>query len=187
MATVCRTCASAHRAQVELGLAHRVPVRTLGRKFGLTKESLYRHRKNHMPPQLMAALMKAGKPTDVDLEALKHAESEGLLQHLVVQRAHLYRLADQAEQLGDLRAVAQLHGRLSENLTLTAKLLGELRTASQTVIQNVLLTPEYVALRSALINALRPFPDARQAITKVFQSAEAKVTEATREAITAAA
>lgn len=181
MATQCKTCHHPERAKIELGLAHRVPVRVLANKYGLTKESIFRHKNRHLTPQLRAALLKAVRPSEIDLEQLKHSESEGLLQHLVAQRARLYALSDQAETLGDLRAAAQLQGRLISNLELTAKLLGELRTASATVVTNILVSEEYHTLRAALIQALRPFADARQAVARVLQSVEAKAVEVTRD------
>jgi hypothetical protein len=174
MAARCKTCQSPHRAQIELGLAHKVPSRILAKKFGVPRTSIWRHARAHLPPLVRAALLKAVRPSKIDLEQLKHTESEGLLQHLVVQRAQLWRLMDLAESLGDLRAVAQLHGRLSENLTLTGKLLGELRSASVSVVQNILVTPEYHELRTLLVQALRPYGEARLAVARVLQSIEAK-------------
>lgn len=181
MGALCKTCHHPERAKIELGLAHRVPVRVLAQKYGLSKESIFRHRNRHLTPQLRAALLKAVRPSEIDLEQLKHSESEGLLQHLVAQRARLYALSDQAEGVGDIRAAAAVQGRLISNLELTAKLLGELRTASATVVTNILVSEEYHTLRSALILALKPYTEARQAVARVLQSIEAKAAEVTHE------
>jgi hypothetical protein len=182
VSTPCKTCGHEQRAAIDLGLAHRVPIRVLARKFGLTQQSIFRHKRRHLSPQMKAALQRAVRPTKVDLEQLRHTESENLIQHVVAQRARLYVLGDKAEAVGDLRAAAMVHGRLTSNLELSAKLLGELRTASVTVTQNILVTPQYNEARAALIRALRPFPEARKAVVQVLHSVESKAAEVMHEA-----
>ncbi|RDD62623.1 hypothetical protein [Ferruginivarius sediminum] len=168
----CQVCDSPERAKVEMGLARKVSVPQLSRKFDLHKDALYRHRDSHMPPQLKASLMAAGRPTEIDLDALRKSESEGILQHLVAERGRLYRVADEAERLGDLRAAVQAHRAVNDNIQTTAKLLGELATGSTTTVNNLVVAPEYVHLRSALIRALHPFPEARRAVAQVLKEVE---------------
>lgn len=174
MGRKCQTCEHPKRAQIELALARRVPYRVLERQYGLSKDSLSRHKAEHLPPQVEASLMATARPTGVDLEALRESESEGLLQTIVYQRAKLFTLLDQAEELGDLRAAAQVHGRITSNAEFTARLLGEINTAAQYTTNNILISDEYLQLRAALITALRPFPKARQAVAKVLQQRESE-------------
>jgi hypothetical protein len=172
----CQVCDHPERAKIELGLARRVSATALARKFDIHHDAIYRHRKLHMPPQLKAALLAAGKPTDIDLDALRKSESEGLLQHIVAQRGKLYHLLDEAEGLGDLRAAAQVHGRIIENLQLGAKLLGELNTHAVTVTNNLVVSQEYLELRRVLHQALRPYPVARQAVARALAALETAAT-----------
>jgi hypothetical protein len=58
-------------------------------------------------------------------------------------------------------------------LELTAKLVGDLGSGS-TTINNVLVMPEYVEMRVALVQALAPFPDAKIAVAQVLHSLEHK-------------
>lgn len=125
-----------------------------------------------MPPQLVAALVMTGTPTVIDLEALKTSESEGLLQTLVVQRGRLYSLLNLAEEAGDFRAAASIHGRINDNLVTVAKLLGDLSTHAVHTTNNLMVAPEYIALRASLVQALRPFPEARKAVASVLKAAE---------------
>jgi hypothetical protein len=169
----CFVCSSPERARIELALARRVPYRALQAHFpDIGRDSFYRHRKAHMPPQLQAALKAAGKPSDIDLDALRTSESEGLLQHLVAQRGRLYVLLDLAEEVQDVRAAAGVHGRIVENLQLTAKLLGEITSHATTTVNNLVVSGEYVALRSALVRALGPHPEARRAVAAVLRDLE---------------
>ena len=47
---MCCVCAHPRRDLVELGLVHRVPVRVIAKRFELSKDSLFRHRRLHMGP-----------------------------------------------------------------------------------------------------------------------------------------
>lgn len=167
----CQVCEHPQRAQIELGLARKTSVPALARKFDISKDALYRHRDNHMPPQLKAALQTAAQPTEIDLEQLRHSESEGLLQHLVAQRGRLYHAQEEAMSLGDFKAFTQIEGRVTDNLSLTAKLLGDLQTGGTTVNQ-LIVSPEYVQLRQALLQALQPYPEARAAVARVLKDME---------------
>jgi hypothetical protein len=51
---------------IDLALARRVSVKALERRYGIHHDSLYRHAKTHLPPQLRAQLL-AGPDTSVDL------------------------------------------------------------------------------------------------------------------------
>jgi hypothetical protein len=71
-----------------------------------------------------------------------------------------------------LRRCARLSGQIHQNLELTGKYLGEFaRVTTQTQI-SLLVTPEYLKLRSALLHALWPFPEARQAVAAVLHDIE---------------
>jgi hypothetical protein len=172
MGARCTVCFHEHRAEIELGLARRAGLKTLGTKYGLSKTALSRHGKNHMPPDLKAKMMAVGRPTEIDLDALRKSESEGLLGTAVSLRARMYRQLDQAEELGDLRAAASLDGRILDSLSFTAKLLGELSTHNQTTINQLVVSPQYLELRAALIQALAPFPPARKAVSQVLRRLE---------------
>src|SRR5437773_7192391 len=65
----CTVCMHRERAQIDLGLARRVSVIALSKRFGLGHDSLYRHRANHMTPQLRASLL-AGPEIELDLDRL---------------------------------------------------------------------------------------------------------------------
>ena len=168
----CQVCEHPDRAKIELGLARKVSVPQLARKFEVSQDALYRHRDKHMPPQLKASLMAAGRPTEIDLDELRRTESEGLLQHLVSQRGRLYSHVEQAADLGDLRAAAQIEGKITDNLQLESRLLGELVTHHQTTVNQLIVQPEYIQLRDELIRALRPYPEARRAVAQVLKKVE---------------
>ena len=78
-------------------------------------------------------------------------------------------IAEAAMRLIDPASI--LAGRLHEGLSISAKLAGELVPAIGTSITNVILHPDYQRLRTELIRALMPYPEAREAVAAVFRHA----------------
>ena len=168
----CQVCATPQRHLVELGLVHRVPVAVLARRFSLHRDAIYRHRKNHMSPQLCAALLVAQKPSDVDLEALERSESEGLLASLVAQRARLQMLSEMAFEEGELHAATGIERAITGSLELTSKLLGVLVQRTHTTHTSILISADYLALRQCIVSALKPFPEASVAVGRALAGLE---------------
>ncbi|MEI9992075.1 MAG: hypothetical protein WDM86_18815 [Rhizomicrobium sp.] len=177
--TQCSICNHREHASIDLALARGVSVRALKRRYKLGIDSLYRHAKNHLPPQLRARLIAGPSIEGVDLDRLRETESQSLLMNLVALRNRLFSSLDVAEECGDSAMVARVAGQLHRNLEVTGELLGDLSTGS-TTINNVLVLPAYVEMRVELVKALAPFPDARQAVAKVLHRIESKAAETIR-------
>ncbi len=135
-------------------------------RYGTSADALYRHRKNHMPPQLRAKLL-AGPSVGIDPDRLREVEGQSLLSHLVALRNRLFASLDVAEEAGDAGMTARVVGQIHRNLEITGELVGSLATGN-TTINNVLVMPAYVEMRVALVAALRPFPDAAHAVAAVL-------------------
>jgi hypothetical protein len=168
----CTVCEHADRASIELGLANRVPIRVLGKRYNVHHDAIHRHGHRHMSPELHAQLMTRGRMTPIELENLKVTESEGLLQNLIAVRGRLYGLMDAAELQGDYKGAASIGGIVLKNLEVTARLLGDLKTGSVSVTNNVLVMPEFHALRTSIMQALRAHPDARADVVKALRQFE---------------
>ncbi len=168
----CRCCLHRELAGINLALARGVSVRALARRYGLSIDSLFRHRKAHLPPQLRASLI-AGPELSIDLDKLRETESQSLLANLVNLRGRLFSALDVGEEHGDANMVSRVAGQLHQNLELTGKLLGDL-ASGHTSVTNVLIQPQYVSMRIELVNALRPFPAAARAVAAVLHQIESK-------------
>lgn len=166
----CRVCAHRERAAIDLAIARGVSMTALSRRYHVSLDSLYRHRANHLPPQLRAQLV-AGPAVEIDLDHLRETESQSLLANLVALRQRLFAGLDVAEESGDSAMVARIASQLHRNFELVGRLLGDLAVGS-TSTTNVFLLPTYVDLRVGLINALSPFPEARQAVAQVLHRLE---------------
>lgn len=178
----CTVCKHDDRSRIELFLARRVPLSVIGARFNFSISSLSRHRTNHMPAALKAALSFDRPQTDLDLEKLRQNESEKFLQNLVAHRGHLWGLINFVEDAGDYRGAATLHGLIIKLWKVEGELIGELNQAARYVTNNVLIAPVYVSLRDNLIVALRPYPEASQAVAKVLHKVEVQALEDGRDA-----
>lgn len=161
----CTVCRSKHRHQIEIGLTHGVPARVLASRFGFARhDAILRHARAHLTPAMRAAILSAQKPSAIDLDALRTAESEGLLANLTAQRARLQIKADTALEWGDVKGSIAAESAILANLGMTGKLLGQLVQHHNVTHTNLLVSPDYLRLRSALIDALRPYPEAARAV-----------------------
>jgi transposase-like protein len=159
------------RAQIEFELAAGKSVRSIANKFGVHEGALYKYRKK-LPPQLKAAYVGHLLAPGVDLEKLKTQESEGLLQSLAQQRARLLIVQDAEMESGNAQAVATIANAVHRNLELVGRYLGELQQHHTHTHISVLITKEYLELRTALLRALAPFPDARRAVADTLHRIE---------------
>lgn len=171
----CGVCKHRERAPIDLALARGVSAYALAKRYKLSTDAIYRHAKNHLPPQLRAKLL-AGPDLEIDLDKLRDTESQSLLAHLVALRHRLFAALDVAEASGDGNMISRLSGQLHRNLELVGKLLGDLGVGS-TTINNVLVMPAYVEMRVELVKALAPYPDARQAVAQVLHTIEHKAAQ----------
>jgi hypothetical protein len=145
----------------------------LSKRFGLAGTSLTRHRRNHMPPQLKAAILLATKPSEIDLEELRKREGEGLLASLIAQRARLQMLSELCFQAGELHAAVSVEKALTASLELTSKLVGMLVTRHSVTHSNILISADYVLLRSTIASALRKHPEAARDVAHALAELEA--------------
>jgi hypothetical protein len=168
----CTVCQHRERAGVDLALARGVSVRALASRYKLHRDALYRHQKNHLPPQLRASLI-AGPDLSIDLDKLRETESQSLLINLVALRGRLFLSLDIAEECRDGNMAARVANALHNNLEITGKLLGTL-TSGHSNVTNILIAPQYVTMRVELVRALAPFPEARTAVAAVLHQIESK-------------
>jgi len=173
----CLVCVHKQRHLIELALVHKLPVRVIGKRFDLSLNTVFRHRRKHMPAQLQAAIMTAAKPSEVDLEQLQRSESEGLLGSLVAQRARLQMLSEMAFEEGEVHTATAVERAITSSLELTSKLLGMIIQRHDVRSTSILVSPDYLQLRHSIISALTPYPDAARAVGKALAELETEAAE----------
>jgi hypothetical protein len=159
------------RGEIEHDIAVGVPSRTIARKYDISKDVVLRWSKK-IPLQLKAKRYVGLLLATDDLEKLRVEESDNLLKNLAMQRARLLLCQDKAIALEDLSAIARLSSQIHTNLELVGKYLGEFARHSVQTNISLLVTPEYLKLRTVLLQALADFPEAKYAVAAVLHDIE---------------
>jgi hypothetical protein len=149
MGRTCTICVHEDRAAIDEALATRSgSLRTVADQFRVSKTALIRHKAEHLP----AKLVKAQEAKEVASASDLLAQMEDL------QRRTLEILQAPESQRVAVAAIGQARA----NVELLAELTGKL--AHQPTV-NVLISAEWVTVRSALLEALLPYPEARAAVS----------------------
>ena len=153
MPRTCTVCTHPERRAIdqELVAGHLVN-RRIAARHRLVESSVRRHAANHLP----ASLAKAAAAEDV-------AHAIDVVRQLKAINGACLAVLDGARRTGDGELVLKAADRVQKQIELQAKLLGELDERPQI---NLLVAPEWLAVRSALLEALAPHPDARAAVAE---------------------
>ncbi len=140
----CTVCTHERHEQIDDLLAAGLPKRQIASSFGVTEQSLKRHQDRHLPG-ILAATKRA-----------VHADS--LMARLEYLTREAHRLRGSAEREGDYRTALAAVRELVRIVELQSKLIGELKDSPAV---NVLVAPQWLAVRTAIIEVLRPYPEVR--------------------------
>jgi hypothetical protein len=149
MPRTCTVCTHAERAAIEAALVAGTAFRTIADRFCVSKTALIRHRAEHIPASVAAAQ-----------EARLEAQALDVVKQLKAINGTALSILSDARKSGDNELALRAMDRVHRQIELQAKLLGEIDDRPQV---NILVAPEWLAVRAALMQALVPFPDARAA------------------------
>lgn len=117
-----------------------------------------RHSEAHLPAHLVGAA-----------SAAEGVRAEDLLRQVEGLKDKALGILSMAEDAGELRTALSAIRETRGILDLLARLLGELDERPQV---NVLVaSPEWLTLRSGIVAALAPYPDAHRAVVQVLAGA----------------
>jgi len=158
MPRVCTICSHPQRAEIDAAAIAGASYRTIAHQFTVSRDALMRHKADH----LLAELVKAKQAEDV-------SRATDLLAMATTRDKLALALLSRAERAGDLKtAVSALRVSLV-SLELLARLRGELN--EQTTV-NILVAPEWLVTRAALLAALEPYVEARIAVSAALMAIE---------------
>ncbi len=147
----CTICTSDARDTIDKALVAGTPYRRIAARLPVSEQALLRHHDGHVPERLAKAH-----------EAAEVADADKLL-------ARVQRLLDLAEAIlaraereGDHRTALSGIGQARACAELLLEVEGRVDRRPQV---NVLVLPEWLLARDALLDALRPYPDARAAVS----------------------
>jgi hypothetical protein len=148
----CTVCAHEEGEAINKALSD--PSRAISKiaaEYRVSEDALSRHKANHLLPELRDKMASDPELHDVDILA----EMKSLYQRM---KGHL----EAVETTENWQAIKAFHSEARHDLELLAKLLGELDERPQV---NILVkSPEWIAARAALLEALGPHPEARAAV-----------------------
>ena len=162
--------------------------RVLSREFGYHVDALRRHKQSHLGQDVqdIKAIMDRARIEAIDeAEAREREAVKGDIEarakdstaarlevakdhfdQLREIRDHAADLLDRAEGSDDLKTAAVFLRELRELVRLWAELDGKISAAPQITL---ITSPEWVEVRSLVINALEPYPEAREAVVHAIR------------------
>jgi len=128
--------------------------RNIAERYGTSATALFRHKSDHLP-----AVLVTGQ------EAREEAHALDVVKQLRDINAATLAILEDARDTHQSALALKAVDRVQKQIELQAKLLGELQDG-QTV--NVLVAPEWLSLRSAILLALASHPEASQAVVEAL-------------------
>jgi hypothetical protein len=159
MGRSCSICTHPNRVEIDEAIAAGTGFRSIARSFrGISADSIGRHAVSHLPIAVIAAAEIVETERAFDLigkvhRYITHAESI---------------LAD-AESTGKPTLALAALDRALTCVGVLAKLTGEID--DRTTVNVLAASPEFVQLQTAILTALRPFPDALEAVKSALRPA----------------
>lgn len=156
MGRTCTVCQHPERHAIERALVAGGALRDIAGQYGLTKSAVERHKAEHLPVALVTA---AG--------AEEVRQALDVLQQLKTINAAALMVLHDARAASDGELALKAIDRIHRQIELQAKLLGEL---DERPVVNVLVAPEWLALRGRIVGALARHPEARLALAGVLDA-----------------
>jgi hypothetical protein len=174
----CHVCRHPERARIELLRAGGAAYESIGKKFGLCKDSIWRHWRDHVSPETKAQYL-AGPIQLQELAQRAEAEGLSLLDYLSIVRSTLLSMFQAWAQAGDSRGASVTAGRLLQCLSEIGRITGELGRISNggvTVTNNVMVlnSPAFSQLQTVILRALAPHPAARADVIFALRQLESE-------------
>jgi hypothetical protein len=153
----CTICAHPKREEIDHHLVGDSSNLSVSSLFGVSESAIRRHKGNHLP----AKLVLAEKAAEV-------AEADNLLAQVQDLQTRTLAILEAAEHTQQHRTALGAIREARSNLELLAKLLGELDDRPQV---NVLISTEWLQLRTTIITALERHPQARESVLRAVEGA----------------
>ncbi len=158
---VCSVCGHEARAAIDTALAlGQLPYRRVASLYAVSEQALRRHRVTHLPRKL------------ADAQAVSRTvEAVDLLTELTELREKSMSLLLQAERAGDIRTALAGIREARACLELLAEVQGELDR--RPTLNILAISGEWLTVRSEVMRALSPYPEAKRAVVAGLVALEA--------------
>lgn len=153
----CTICESEKYDEINRMLVEgRTAYRRIASLCDVSEAAVRRHAAKHLPEALASAI-----------DAERVANGDDLLHQLRSLQSRAVAILESAEKEGDYRVALGAIREARGCLELLGRLAGELQERQSV---NVLVNPQWVEIRGAILQALEPHWEARDAVTRVLGS-----------------
>lgn len=156
MAARCKTCDHPAHVEINKRLVNGASSGEIATEYNLNERAVRRHAETHLPAVLVRAAQADADRDDLDV---------------MVEAEKLYRrtmgILDANEKDGKMSLAAIREAR--PILALVGELRGELDRRPQV---NVLISPQWITIRTEVLKALIPYPEARAAVAAALLEVE---------------
>jgi hypothetical protein len=156
MPRACTVCSHPEKEAIDRSLVGGASNRSLASVYDVSEAAVRRHAGNHLP----ATLAKAQG-------AQEAAHADDLLAQVRGLQARTLAILEAAEASSQHRTALAAIREARSNLELLAKLLGELDERPV----NVLVSPQWIEVRTLVVGALKAHPLAREAVLEALEGA----------------
>jgi hypothetical protein len=146
----CTVCNRTNLEEIDRALVGGEANTKLSSVFAVSEQALRQHKANHLP----ATLVMSERATEI-------AHAHALLDQLRDLQRRAFDILERAEAAGELRTALSAIREARGDLELLAKLLGGL---DERPVTNVLVSAEWVSVRTAMMEALISHLEARLAV-----------------------
>jgi hypothetical protein len=157
MSRRCRVCSNASKNEIDESLVKGNCLSSISAVYQITEDALARHRDNHLP----AILVKAQ-------EAQEISRADGLLTEIRGLQSITMRVLKRAEEADDCKIVLGAVREARSNLAFLAQIAAQSEQSKQ-LTDDLEESPEWIALRSAMLKALEPYPEAKSALLEALE------------------
>jgi AraC-like DNA-binding protein len=157
---------------IESGLARRVALRKLARRFGVSIDALHRHKKKLLrdaPELFLATQARDWKVKPEELEALRLETSEGWLANVRADLGKVLYYRDVCIADDDHQAAAQWTGHARKYFEMIGHAAEQLKAHSINIQNNFYNSPDYWLIQNAILAALTDHPAARADVLRALE------------------
>jgi hypothetical protein len=174
----CQVCRHDERWRIELLRAGGASVDSLGQKFNLDRDAIWRHWTHHVSDETKASFL-CGPVQLAELGAKAASEGDSVLDHLKMIRTVLSGQLAAMNEAGDGRGAAYVAGRLTSVLEAIGRVTGELGAMAQSINVTNNLTilaehPAFLKVQATMLKALAAHPEARASVVAALRDLEAE-------------
>lgn len=171
----CTVCSHPKRREVErdvLATEGKLSDRAISVKYGLSRTSIQRHKDAHIKRAVEKALEKVEKAEiQAGASSLEQAETLVLRAMEILSVAEVRDGDGRLTRATDVKAAMAALGGAAKAIGLQAQLRGEIQTG--TTVQLLVDArgqprPEWLAIEGAILAALRPYPEAADAVARAL-------------------